>query len=271
MSKSPKYIEIIEYYKNEIESGRLVENEPLPPENEICKKFNVSHMTFTKAMNELTLKGYIHRIPRKGTIVSSAYKTTIKKAFAKPNSITSQIIDAGMEPHTELYKYSVSKGKDLPEAAKKLKIKDDDYIHFFIRSRFANHNLVCISYTYISQAIMPSIDITRLEGSLNEYIDELGIHRSYGSTEFCAALPTAEQAKLIGTNYIPLLKQTILWNVDNTPFELTYHYFVGEQYTITQDLQLIYNDDNKIVAKKVLDLNDKSEENIPSPSLNNIK
>ncbi len=51
---------------------------------------------------------------------------------------------------------------------------------------------------------------------------------------------------------MPLLKQTILWNVNNDPFELTYHYFVGEQYTITQNLQLIYNEDGTM-TKRVLD------------------
>ncbi len=64
-----------------------------------------------KAMNELTLKGYIHRIPRKGTIVSSAYKTTIKNAFTKPTSITSQIIDAGMKPILNYINTVFPKGK----------------------------------------------------------------------------------------------------------------------------------------------------------------
>lgn len=252
MNKLPKYIEIIEYFKKEIEIGRLKDHELLPSEDEICKQFHVSHMTFTKAMNELASKGYIHRTPGKGTVVSSAYKTSIKKSLLKSNSITAQIVDAGMKPHAELYRYGVVKGRDVSEVAAKLKLKADDYVHFFIRIRYAEDNIVCISYTYVSQAIMPFIDIKRLEGSFNAYVEELGIHRSYGNTEFCAALPTSEQAKIIGSSHVPLLKQTILWNVNNTPFELTYHYFVGEQYTITQDLQLIYHDDGT-TTKQVVD------------------
>lgn len=150
-----------------------------------------------------------------------------------------------MKPHAELYQYGVKKGKEVPEVANKLKIKEEEYVHYFIRIRYADNHIVCISYTYVSQAIMPSIDITRLEGSFDAYVEESGIHRSYGYTEFCAALPTAEQAKIIGSSHVPLLKQTILWNVNNTPFELTYHYFVGSQYTITHDLQLIQNDEDQ--------------------------
>lgn len=79
------------------------------------------------------------------------------------------------------------------------------------------------------------MDIKRLEGSLNQYIEELGIERSYGYMELGACLPSAEQAKLIGSNHVPLLRQTILWNVNDEPFELTTHYFVGDKFTITQD------------------------------------
>ena len=252
MNKLPKYIKIIEYYKQEIESGRWKDRQPLPSEEEICKQFQVSHMTFTKAMNELMTKGYIHRIPGKGTMVSSAYKTSIRKSLLKTNSITAQILDAGMEPRSELHHYGVLKGKDIKTVAAKLNIQDEEYVHFFVRIRYADDNIVCISYTYVSQAIMPSVDITRLKGSFNAYIEELGIHRSYGNTEFCATLPTGEQVKIIGSAHIPLLKQSILWNVDDKPFELTYHYFVGEQYTITQDLQLIYNDDGT-TTKRIIE------------------
>ena len=34
-----------------------------------------------------------------------------------------------------------------------------------------------------------------------------------------------------------------MWNVNDSPFELTFHYYVGDKYTITQDLMLKYNDD----------------------------
>lgn len=247
MKKKAKYIEIIDYYKNEIENGHLKEGDILPFENEICTQFNVSHMTFTKAMNELAIKGYIHRIPKKGTIVSSAYKKRVKKQLFEVSSITSQIVNAGMKPRSELYKYAILKGKDIPEIAKILSIKENEYIHYFIRLRYADADLICISYTYVSQAIIPTIDITCLEGSFNEYVNKLGIQRSYGKSEFCATLPSTEQAKIIGNSHIPLLKQTIFWHANNSPFELTYHYFIGEQYSVTQDLRIILDNstDNK--------------------------
>ena len=56
-------------------------------------------------------------------------------------------------------------------------------------------------------------------------------------------MPTPKQAKILGSAHIPLLKQSILWHVDNLPFEYTNHYFIGDKYKITSDLRLIYNQD----------------------------
>lgn len=236
MTKLPKYVEIINYYKSMIESGAIKEGDPLPSEEEICKMFPVSHMTFTKAMNELAAGGYVKRIPRKGTIAIQRYKTIVRKALEGPGSITVLIQDSGMKPRADLIKYEVLKAREAPKTASVLNLGDEEYLHYFIRARYGDDQLVCISYTYITQAIMPSIDITRLEGSFNEYVKDMNIRRSYGYTEFCAKLPDPEQTEIIGSSRVPLLKQTIMWNVDNIPFELTHHFFVGDKYIVTQDI-----------------------------------
>lgn len=249
MQKTPKYVEIIDFYKNEIETGTIQNNEAFPPESSICKQFSCSHMTVTKAMNELAISGYIKRIPGKGTFATNQFTKTIKKPIIKSNSLSVQIYESGMAPRTELKKYTVVRGKDIPEVAKILNINENEYLHYFVRLRYGDDNLVCISYTYVSQNIMPTIDITRLEGSFNEYVNELGIHRSYGSTEFKAVLPSKSQSEIIGSNHVPLLKQTIIWNVNDLPFELTYHYFVGDKYTVTQDLRIKYNEDGTMTKE----------------------
>ena len=246
MAKNPKYIEIANYFIQKIENEELKENEPLDPEEQLCAQFNVSHMTMAKAMNELSAEGYIKRITGKGTFISGNYRTSFKKPISSRNSITAQIQEAGLESRIELYKYSIIRGKDDPEVAAKLHISEDEFLHFFIRLRYANDNLMAISYTYIVQKAIPTLDIHKLEGSLNKYIKELGIERTDGSTEFCATMPNKENAKILGTDHIPLLKQPLRWNADDKPFELTYHYFIGTKYSITSDLHIIHN--KKIVT-----------------------
>lgn len=235
MPKLPKYVEIVNYFKEKIESGEIANDEPFPPESEICAKFSTSHMTVSRAMNELAVHGFIKRIKGKGTFADDKFKAKIKKSSVRTESITDMIRNAGLEPSAELIKYGIIKGKEAPDIAALLHVAEEDFLHFFIRTRFGNGSLICISYSYISQNILPTMDIKRLEGSLNQYIEELGIERSYGYMELGACLPSAEQAKLIGSNHVPLLRQTILWNVNDEPFELTTHYFVGDKFTIMQD------------------------------------
>ncbi|MCH1939698.1 GntR family transcriptional regulator [Holdemania massiliensis] len=235
MPKLPKYVEIENYFKTKIESGELQADQPLPPESEICAKFSTSHMTVSRAMNELAVHGYIKRIKGKGTFADHRFQTKIKKNSVRTESITDMIRNAGLKPSAELIKYGIIKGKEAPEIASVLHVAEDDFLHYFIRTRYGSGSLICISYSYISQNILPTMDIKRLEGSLNQYIEELGIERSYGYMELGACLPSPEQAKLIGSNHVPLLRQTIMWNVNDEPFELTMHYFVGDKFTITQD------------------------------------
>lgn len=235
MKKLPKYLEIVEYFISEIRVGKLKDGDFLPPENELCAKFSASHMTVSKAMGELSAKGYVKRTPGVGTTASDGYRNQIEKSMLKAESMTQLIQDSGLVPGTELIKYAIVRGKDIPDVADILQISDDDFLHFFVRTRYGSGSLICLSYTYIPQSILPTIDITRLLGSFDEYVNELGIIRTHGTRSHCATLPTDEQSKLIGTSHVALLKETVLWYIaSDVPFELTYHYFIGDKYTIVQ-------------------------------------
>ena len=73
MAKNPKYIEIANYFIEKIRNQEFKVNDPLESEEKLCSQFNVSHMTMAKAMNELSINGYIKRIPGKGTFISDNY------------------------------------------------------------------------------------------------------------------------------------------------------------------------------------------------------
>lgn len=65
-----KYMEIYQYYKDEILSRRLTTGQKLPTEIEIGAIFQVSRITVVKAMNILVSEGYIYRRKGKGTFVA---------------------------------------------------------------------------------------------------------------------------------------------------------------------------------------------------------
>ena len=235
MKKQPKYQEITNYFIAQIESGALPKGSPLPAEEIIRQRFHASHMTITKSMSELMTHGYIRRIKGKGSFADDQYKNRVIRNMDEIESLSDVIRHMGLEPSSDLLEYSVLKAKDIPDIQALLHVADQDFLHFFIRARFGDDSLVCLSYSYISQNILPTIDIKKLEGSFNRYLDEIGINRSYGYTELGVALPDEKQAELIGSDRIPLLKQTILWNVNQQPFELTIHFFLGDYVSFRQN------------------------------------
>ena len=55
---------------SKIQSGAYAEGERVPSEQELIHTWKVSRTTATKALTELSLNGYIHRIQGKGSFVN---------------------------------------------------------------------------------------------------------------------------------------------------------------------------------------------------------
>lgn len=48
----------------------------------------------------------------------------------------------------------------------KMKLSPDDAIHYIVRIRTADETPIAISYTYLSQKYMSSVDLRKIEGSV---------------------------------------------------------------------------------------------------------
>ncbi|MDD3154556.1 MAG: GntR family transcriptional regulator [Victivallaceae bacterium] len=65
----PLYVQIKEALKLAIMDEVFSGGECIPSEREFCQLLKVSHITVRQALNELTLEGFLSRIPGKGTFV----------------------------------------------------------------------------------------------------------------------------------------------------------------------------------------------------------
>ena len=234
MKRSPKYVEIEQHFINRIKHGELLPNEQIPSEASLCEEFSASRMTVNKAMTNLSNKGYIRRVPGNGSFVCDKYYE-LDSDIIQQHSISDEIRSYGMTPGSQLLEYRIIQGKDNPRIAKELEIGDDEYIHYFERLRTGDGKPVVLSYTYIVYDLLPSLDIRCLQNSFNKYLNELGIRRTSGYTVFSACLPSKDQAAIIKTDNIALLKQKIFWNYHNKPFEITYHYYLDDRMAVIID------------------------------------
>ena len=69
MIQHPLYSKILDYLQKKIESGEYAVGDRLPTERELADQFGVSRITTKKALELLTLRGYISRKPGRGTFV----------------------------------------------------------------------------------------------------------------------------------------------------------------------------------------------------------
>ena len=229
MKSNPKYIEIEQFFISRIENGELMPDQQIPSEAQLCEQFSASRMTVNKAMNNLSKKGYIRRVPGNGSFVSSDYSENSVNDPISQHSLSDEIRSFGWQPGSKLLEYRIIQGKDNPQIAKELDIGDEDYIHYFVRLRTGDDRPVVLSYTYIAYDLLPSFDIRCLSSSFNAYLSEQGIRRSSGYTKFSAKRPDDKQAEIIGTHDAALLRQKIFWRYLNRPFEITFHYYLDER------------------------------------------
>ncbi len=98
----PKYIQIKERLKSEIDSGVFKPGDRLPSRAEMIAKYNLSGVTASKAMDELVNEGYVCRVQGRGTFVAEPMRKSLTIALVTlhithPNITRDPLADRGNE------------------------------------------------------------------------------------------------------------------------------------------------------------------------------
>jgi len=80
-SKVPIYEQIIAQVKQQILSGKLRDNDPIPSMRALAKTLNVSVITVQKAYDELQRDGYIDALVGRGTFVRTPDTASIRREY----------------------------------------------------------------------------------------------------------------------------------------------------------------------------------------------
>ncbi|PKH56043.1 histidine utilization repressor [Shewanella sp. Choline-02u-19] len=89
---TPKFAEIKQYIRGQIESGRWAENSRVPSENQLAELFNCSRMTARRGVTELTESGVLERSQGLGTFVAGLKSQSSMMAI---RNIADEIKDRG--------------------------------------------------------------------------------------------------------------------------------------------------------------------------------
>lgn len=100
-SKEPLYTQIMRDLLANIESGAWPVGHQLPSEKELEAQYDASRGTVRRALAELELRGYITRMPGRGTFVTRVIPK-LEKVLGEIKSFTLQLSEAGLEPSTQV-------------------------------------------------------------------------------------------------------------------------------------------------------------------------
>ncbi|MCK0150783.1 GntR family transcriptional regulator [Marivita sp. S6314] len=93
----PKFVQISELLIRDIQAGRLVDGERLPPERDMAARLGISVGTLRKSLDELTALGLLERVQGSGNYVCAQEDTQSVYAFFRV-----ELLDGGGLPTAEL-------------------------------------------------------------------------------------------------------------------------------------------------------------------------
>lgn len=229
---APRYIQIIQYFVDKIESGNLINGDKLPTEEEICKFFNVSRITARQALNELVNGGYI--VKKQG--VGSYVKNKMKMQLNSLQGFSEEMRSKGLTPRSELLSLEVC--TPSIEVAEKLKIDITIKVYSICRLRYANDMALSLENAYIPTFKCPGIERFDLTGSFYKVLYEnYNISAQKANQSIEAGFIDKKTAKLLDvkTGTQALIIERITYFNEN-PFEYVKSVYRGDKYKFYVDL-----------------------------------
>jgi DNA-binding GntR family transcriptional regulator len=176
--KKHQYQTIYEDLKEQIQSGKYLEGEFIPSENELCAIHQTTRMTIRQALSELVREGYIERIHGKGSKV----KTQIRrlgllnfKGFSEvvEGAKTMVLHDPSLEKFDDSFFFELSP-QQLEEGCiklERLRLKETEPLmleHTFLPANFQKltTNILIEGSLFKSLRLWYDIEILNLEQSI---------------------------------------------------------------------------------------------------------
>ena len=151
-----------------VQRGELAPGSPVPSENEIIDKYQVSNTTARKALHELEKEGWVTRIKGKGTFVKNY---TVVRAINRIFGFTKNMIEAGRKPATKLTGFHLRNRGSYPDRQRREFTMRGPYCEIE-RVRYADGIPMMSKTRYISLQFCPEIHRRNLEHSLYQIFEK---------------------------------------------------------------------------------------------------
>ena len=229
MERSTLYNHVKLRLREAIVAGEYKPGDRIPSEHDLMAKFGVSRATVRKAVSELVLEGWLHRIQGRGTFVA---KPKFRQTLSRLTSFTEDMRMLGLTPHTKLISLRI-KGASH-EVAERLAMKLDDPVICIERLRFARDEPMALNISVLPYHFVPGLEDQDLEkNSLYEILERhYGLILSRAEQILEPTLADPETARLldvkVGTPL--LLVGGVVYLKNDTPIEWLRIWYRGDRY-----------------------------------------
>ena len=228
---SPIYMQLAQKLLKEITDGKILADEALPSERELCALMGASRVTVRKAIELLIDDGVLSRRQGSGTYV--------KPRIQAPGSyLTSFSEDAEARGETTTTHWMEKKtGFASEEEARLLELKVDAPVLRLSRVRLADGEPLAIENAVVPADMLPTA--AKLGNSLYKALAERGNRPISGKQKIRAALAGPNEAKLLGiAEGVEILRiERLTRRADGRPVELTRSAYRGERYEFVSELR----------------------------------
>jgi len=229
MEHSTLYNHIKLRLREAIQAGEYKPGDRIPSEHELMAKFGVSRATVRKAISELVLEGWLHRVQGRGTFVA---RPKFRQTLSRLTSFTEDMLMLGLTPRTKLLSLRIEKAN--PEVAERLAIRPNDSIIYIERLRFANDEPMALNISVLPYHLVPGLESQDLEKkSLYEILERhYGLILSRAEQTLEPTLASLENARLLAVKAgAPLLLvEGVVYLKNNTPIEWLRIWYRGDRY-----------------------------------------
>jgi len=235
----PAYLRIKQQLIDDIKSGQRAVHSKLPPEEEMCRTFQVSRGTVRQALSELANEGYIYKIHGKGTYVKSHnYEHVIHTS--RFVSFLDDLIEKGVQPRMEVL--GVERVRPDETVASFLGVSSREESVFAVRRRrTVEDQVIMCSVNHVPCSVYPEM----LEDD-NDYISVHGMLKVRCDIQVCKgtrlmqAMGAPEEiAKMLGVavNSPVMFVQQIAYDEENRCVDCAYIWLRSEYFRFTVDMR----------------------------------
>ena len=155
----PLYYQLMEILIDQIETGLLNPGDPIPSENELCKKYGVSKNTVLQAIQALVNKRLIYRSRGKGTFVMNP---KISQSITSMLSFSSEMV--GLNGSLKNRSIESKEMPALPAIARHLGIPENMPVYHIQILREAQGSPIALQTSFLPSDLCPGLIETPFEG-----------------------------------------------------------------------------------------------------------